>query len=208
MEEVNEAYAIFFLAYKCLVGLSVFKVITGVFLHETFKVCSEDDELVIIQKKRTLRKNTIKVEKIFKEVDKSGDGVLEWEEFEKIAKDPWLVDWLSAMDLDAKNAARLWKLMRNADGRLTAEDLVKGVSRLRGQAKSIDMNQVVMELDEFRASLEAVCRNQAREGPKNRLMEIPRLMEIDSIIERAHITQPKTLTGLATRGLAIGVQRI
>merc|ERR1719181_650019 len=73
MENVDETYAWFFVGYKCIVGLSVFKVITGVFLHETFKVCSEDDELMIIQKKRQLKKYIRKMQNLFDKVDESGD---------------------------------------------------------------------------------------------------------------------------------------
>ena len=45
--EVNGAYAIFFLAYKCVIGFAVLKVITGVFLRETFRCASLDDDLMI-----------------------------------------------------------------------------------------------------------------------------------------------------------------
>merc|ERR1719171_1141632 len=44
---VNEAYAMLFILYKCVVGFAIIKVITGVFLHETFKVAQGDDELMI-----------------------------------------------------------------------------------------------------------------------------------------------------------------
>jgi len=154
MENVGEGYALFFLAYKCVVGLSVFKVITGVFLHETFKVCTEDDELMVIQKKRTMKKHTIKMNKLFKKVDATGDGLLTWEEFESVLKNESVRTWLSAMDLDCRHPDRLWRLMDCGNGTLCAEELAKGVSRLKGLSKSADLNHVICELEDIRASVE------------------------------------------------------
>merc|ERR1719223_1108717 len=40
MEHITEGYAALFILYKCVVGFAVAKVITGVFMCETFKVAS------------------------------------------------------------------------------------------------------------------------------------------------------------------------
>jgi len=159
MENVDEGYAIFFLIYKCVVGLSIMKVITGVFLHETFKVCSEDDELMIIQKKRAMEEHKKKMEKLFARVDESGDGVLSKDEFTKVMKDEWVKTWLSAMDLDTSHVERLWKLVDDGDGNVTAGELVKGVSKLKGAAKSVDMNHIVHEIDSIKAFSKRIFRD-------------------------------------------------
>merc|ERR1719171_1919048 len=44
---VSEVYGLVFVLYKLIVGFAVVKVITGVFLHETFKVAQGDDDLMI-----------------------------------------------------------------------------------------------------------------------------------------------------------------
>lgn len=150
MNEVGEGYALFFVVYKCIVGLSVMKVITGVFMHETFKVCSTDDELMVIQHKRAVLEQTRKMEKLFKKADSSQDGKLSWQEFQKIMVDPWLVHWLSAQELDTHHIERLWELMdEDHNYHITPQELVMGVDMLRGTAKSIDMNHAIHCIDEL-----------------------------------------------------------
>jgi hypothetical protein len=146
IENVDERWAIYFLLYKCVVGLSVMKVISGVFMHETFKVCSEDDELMIIQKKRDKENWTRKMHMLYSKLNKNGDEALERWEFLEMMKEPWLHTWLSAMELDFNDPEALWELLDDGDGNLTAEELVKGVSKLRGSAKSADMHRGLKEL--------------------------------------------------------------
>jgi len=53
------------------------------------------------------------------------------------------------MGLDSSQAEDIFMLMDNGDGRISAEELCKGVSKLSGQAKSMDMNLVRKELREL-----------------------------------------------------------
>lgn len=148
LENVGEGYVFFFLVYKLLVGLSVMKVITGVFLHETFKVCSEDDDLMVIQKRRAMKEHMKKMNKLFERVDADDDGCLIWEEFENVMNNnEWLRSWIGAMELDTTDAKRLFRLLDDGDGHITADELVKGVTRLKGVARSVDMNHMELEVD-------------------------------------------------------------
>ena len=118
-------------------SLSIMKVISGVFMHETFKVCGENDDLMIIQKKRTTAEYTKKMTKLFKRAAGDGGASITREQFEKLMQDQWIRTWLSAMEINVNNVERLWILLDDGDGRLTAEELVKGLARLKGGAKSI-----------------------------------------------------------------------
>merc|ERR1719223_1701739 len=73
MRNVNEGYALFFVLYKVSVGFAVIKVITGVFLHETFKCASLDDELMIQNRRRMRRRFRAKMMMFFDEADGWGD---------------------------------------------------------------------------------------------------------------------------------------
>merc|ERR1719240_630291 len=48
VDEVHELYGFAIVVYKVVVGFAVIRVIIGVFLHETFKTASSDDELMIV----------------------------------------------------------------------------------------------------------------------------------------------------------------
>ena len=71
-------------------------------------------------------------------------------------QDPWIRTWLSAMDINVNNFERLWMLLDNGDGQLTAEELVRGLGRLRGGAKSIHMLAHIKAMNEGMANVQAI----------------------------------------------------
>jgi hypothetical protein len=156
MENVGEPYAIYVLIYKLVISLSVMRVITGVFLHETFKVCSEDDELMVMNKMRTAEKHLKRMEVLFQTLNTDGDDALTWEEFKFALHDKWIRSWLDAMDLDPHHMERLWTLLDNGDGRLTSQELIRGVATLRGHAKSMDLNYVSVCVEALSTTLRKV----------------------------------------------------
>lgn len=154
-EHVNEAYGAAFLLYKVSIGFAVVKVITGVFMHETFKVASSDDELMIIQKERLVEKHRAKMETLFAETDSSNDGKLSLPEFRQILGDHRVKFWLAAMDLDVRDSELLFRLIDGAgtrDGCISAEELVTGVAQLMGPARSIDMAVALQDVKYLKAA--------------------------------------------------------
>jgi len=138
-ENVSEAYGPVLLIWLCVVNFAVVQVIRAVFMHETFKVASSDDDLMIMQKARQMKKHSSAMQRFFAEADESGDGQLSLDEFIQITSDPRVKVWLGAMDLDISDAGLVFQLMGNKDGQLSAQELVQGVSKLKGAARSIDM---------------------------------------------------------------------
>merc|ERR1719204_448612 len=79
VEHVHEAYMLFFLMHKFVIGFSVVSVITGVFIQETFEVAQNDDQIMMNNKKRA---------ELFQHADADGDGNLDHDEFMYIMHDP------------------------------------------------------------------------------------------------------------------------
>merc|ERR1712176_1387821 len=84
VDNVGEWYGHVILLYKLGVGFAVVNVISGVFLHETFKVASSDDELMVVQKKRNNKKHVVKMKKLLQEADASSDGRIQRAEFHDV----------------------------------------------------------------------------------------------------------------------------
>merc|ERR1719408_141739 len=51
VSKVDHKFAMFFMAYKMVVGIAMMRIIYGVFLHVTFACARADDDIVINQKK-------------------------------------------------------------------------------------------------------------------------------------------------------------
>merc|ERR1712007_354357 len=95
-ENVNELYGYMIVVYKMIVGFAIVRVIGGVFLHETFKTVASDDELMVVQRKRSKKKHVEKMKRLVKTADKSQDGTVSREEFQTVLEDPTMILWLSA----------------------------------------------------------------------------------------------------------------
>merc|ERR1711874_516743 len=82
----------------------------------------------------------------FAQVDQSGDGCINLEEFRNLAEDPRMKAWISAMDMDVSDAERVFTLMDDGDGEVSVDELLAGISRLKGAAKSIDLCQLAHKI--------------------------------------------------------------
>merc|ERR1712048_322325 len=139
-EKGIEWYTPFLLIYHCIVAFAIVTVIRGIFLHETFQVAANDDELMIMKKERQTKKDLAKIKQLFNEADESGDGLLTRKEFDNILHDPRVKVWLAAMGLDTHDPALMFELMdKNSNDVISAPEFVHGFGRLRGPSRSIDV---------------------------------------------------------------------
>ncbi|CAE7242440.1 CACNA1G [Symbiodinium necroappetens] len=148
-ENVTEWYSIFSVAYKLIVGFAAVGIINGVFMQETFKVAASDDKLMMRQKERDRSLHTKKMRTLFAAADESGDGFIDREEFCEIMNIPEVRTWLAAQELPVRDPNVLFSLLDDGDAELTAEELVKGVERLKGTAKGIDLAAFIAEYRDF-----------------------------------------------------------
>jgi hypothetical protein len=139
LTEVSEYYGILVVAYVLLVSFAVVKVITAVFIFETHKVASSDEDLLILQQGRQTARLESNFAGVFKEIDDSGDGLVTWDEFEQIIHDQRVLTWLAALDLDVHQCESLFWLLDDGDGKISFQEFVEGVHRLKGTARSVDL---------------------------------------------------------------------
>ncbi|CAE8719467.1 unnamed protein product [Polarella glacialis] len=150
-DRVDPWYGPAMIVYRCIVGFAIIQVITGVFMHETFKAAAADDSIMITQRKKEMEAHVAKMTLLFAEADTSGDGFLSYAEFQEIVEDPRVKTWLGAMQLDVVDTRQVFDLIEtdgshDVAGELSAEDLVRGVSRLKGNARSLDLATALQKL--------------------------------------------------------------
>jgi voltage-gated sodium channel len=137
---VSENFAIFFMVYKLVVGISMLRVIYGVFLHVTFACAHADDDSVVKSKEREIKLYEKKMQAFFRRFDQ-GQGYLTREQFIQIVENPQIKNWLSGfLELEIHDADLLFDLTDvGGDQKVWCDELVDGFSRLKGQARSIDI---------------------------------------------------------------------
>jgi hypothetical protein len=166
LEDVSQFFMIFNLLHKLSMGFAVIGVINATFIQETFKVAASDDHVMLLQRERAIRTHTHKMKEFFRKADKSGDGRLSRQEFADIMEKDQVRNWLAAQDLVASDVDSLFVLLDTGDGMLEAEELVIGVSRLKGPARSFDMELVKRDQEEMRLMIDNIHTALHLKSPK------------------------------------------
>lgn len=140
-DEVHEWWVIFVIFFKLTVGFAVVGILNAVFMQETFTAIEMDNNIMVEKKRRADQAHRKKMEGLFKKADRNGDGTIGRHEFAYILRSPIIRTWLSSMNLDVSDGALLFELIdaEQPDGKITVDELIKGVARLRGPARSIDV---------------------------------------------------------------------
>lgn len=147
VENVTEWFAPFFLGYRCVFLYATLNVINAVFIQQTLKTANSDEEIAFKQKEKDMATYTRKVKSLFQQVDSSGDGTLNLEEFSKLVSSPKLKFWMSQLELEYHDLLSLFEFLDNGDGQITLIEFIEGAARLRGGAKALDIWRVETKLE-------------------------------------------------------------
>mmetsp|Transcript_61823 Transcript_61823/g.116896 ORF Transcript_61823/g.116896 Transcript_61823/m.116896 type:complete len:634 (-) Transcript_61823:106-2007(-) len=145
-EEISGFFVVFVLAYKLTLGFAVVGVVNACFIKETFKIVNTDRTMMVIEKtneKAAFRKEMMR---FMQHADTSHDGGLTLAEFVRVCQDEHVKAWLGAQGLDASDATCLFELMDDGSGELETQELVSGVAKLKGPARSLDLAMLEFEL--------------------------------------------------------------
>eukprot|EP00929_Paragymnodinium_shiwhaense_P023783 TRINITY_DN14806_c0_g3_i1.p1 TRINITY_DN14806_c0_g3~~TRINITY_DN14806_c0_g3_i1.p1 ORF type:complete len:605 (+),score=88.73 TRINITY_DN14806_c0_g3_i1:284-2098(+) len=155
IRNVGDWYMLFFITYRTIVGFAVLRVVSAIFTAETLRVAQSDDGIMLMERERQIKMHTVRMHHLLSEGDESQDGFLSLEEFHHLLADKRIQTWLSAQEIEVKDVDLAYRLIDDSgDGRVCAEELVRGFSRLKGAAKSIDMLTVIHAFDRVQSLLE------------------------------------------------------
>ena len=84
----------------------IINVVNSVFVQQTMKTASSDEDLAFRQKQKDVANYTRKVRKLFHTVDSAGDGTINLEEFSKLVTNPKLNFWMSQLEPLGQETAR------------------------------------------------------------------------------------------------------
>jgi len=159
MNNVNEWWAFFFVVYKCSIGFAVVQVITSVFIQQTFKVASRDEEVMITERKSASKAYLKNLERLFQALDTSGDGIVTRKEFESVLEDKEVSHWFAAMEVDVAEASQLFNVLDDGDGMISLDEFISAMKLIRGDAKGTDMFMLIREVRKLEKT---VSENRAR----------------------------------------------
>jgi len=143
METLGEIWGDLFIFYRCIMGFALMSVIGAVFVQQTMSVVQNDQDIMILKKQKEAESYNRKLKMLFSALDKDTDNNLSRAEFDAVKEDADLKAWMSALDIEPTDLENLFNLLDSGDGMVSVEEFLMGASRVRGQAKSIDMAQLL-----------------------------------------------------------------
>jgi len=124
----------------------VLNVVTSVFVDNAHQVSQRDRDIVTqheIQRHLDYAKD---IRHFFMEADKDNSGMLSWEEFHEHLQDPKVQAYFATLQLDVAQAHALFLLLDvDETNEVDIDEFVGGCMRLKGDAKSIDVNMLLYE---------------------------------------------------------------
>ncbi|CAK9052560.1 unnamed protein product [Durusdinium trenchii] len=162
VDNVSETYAIVFILYRCCVGFAVLNVVNAVFVQSTMKVASADEDIVANEKAKAQAAYTRRVNALFSEADTSGDGMLDLEEFLRLLDNPQLQVWLHMLELDTPDLMGLFHMLDDGKGEISLEALAQLMKRMKGVAKSLDLNKLQHEVAKLHTKVDGLDIGNSR----------------------------------------------
>jgi len=137
----------FFFILFVMLGVFVFwNLITAVVVENAFKIAREDKENVAKDAEHEKRRELKVLSNIFLELDKDGSGDLTYDEFKSALSHPQVRQVLSLLDLTKQEMLDSWDIMDDGDNVLTIVEFTNGIRRMKGRAKSKDIQDVYKRL--------------------------------------------------------------
>eukprot|EP00747_Dinoflagellata_sp_TGD_P183072 gnl/TRDRNA2_/TRDRNA2_37737_c0_seq1.p1 gnl/TRDRNA2_/TRDRNA2_37737_c0~~gnl/TRDRNA2_/TRDRNA2_37737_c0_seq1.p1 ORF type:complete len:565 (+),score=133.43 gnl/TRDRNA2_/TRDRNA2_37737_c0_seq1:111-1805(+) len=142
----NFGLAFFFVGFVSLGVFVVLNLVTAIIVENAFTIAMEDAESqakdMEIQKKTELKV----LAQLFLEIDKDGSGTLTTEEFDSALKMPKVHRLLQSMEMNVEELREAWTILDDGDGQLTVKEFTSGLRRMKGEAKSKDVIDVIRRL--------------------------------------------------------------
>jgi len=164
VEDVSPYLAIYFGAYVSVVTFAMIRIITAIFLQQTFQVAGHDQEMIQMEAMKKKNQYIEKLRDVFEKADESGDGMVSKAEFNKVLQLEEVRKVLRDLEMDPHEAHGLFALIDDGDGNISFEEFLSGTLRLKGSAKSVDVIALLYEnqktakkLNEISMEIEALC---------------------------------------------------
>lgn len=155
-----------FLIYITFGIYALANVITSIFLENARKSSKSDREHVIQEEMQSKTQYLRDIEMIFAEMDADGNGLISRQEFHETLKDERVVAYFRSMKLDAREAEHLFNLLDyDGSGEVSYPEFVDGCWKLQGEARSLDVKIIQLEVTALSKALKSVQDQMAGKAP-------------------------------------------
>jgi len=144
LRTVHWLYEPAFIFYTFIMLFGVLNVVVASFVENTAQLSRKDESAMIANEMRQVAEHTARIKKFFHEADVDKSGHLSWDEFERHLEDDQVKAYFQTLELDVSEAHVLFELLdQDGSDQVDIDEFVGGCMRLKGTARSIDVNMLI-----------------------------------------------------------------
>eukprot|EP00928_Gymnodinium_smaydae_P095208 TRINITY_DN8154_c0_g1_i1.p1 TRINITY_DN8154_c0_g1~~TRINITY_DN8154_c0_g1_i1.p1 ORF type:complete len:799 (+),score=89.63 TRINITY_DN8154_c0_g1_i1:22-2397(+) len=152
-------YSVLFLLFMFYSVFAFMNIIIGTMVESILAAAKSDQQMMVNAEKENKKEFLRNMAKIFKAVDSDNSGGISLLELQQHMEDVDVCAYFAALGVDAGQVSHLFSLLDDDDsGTITRDEFLKGVLRLRGEAKSLDIAIVLYEMESMRDEIEELGR--------------------------------------------------
>jgi len=146
LEVISPVYMPIFIFYMFFMQFGVLNVVVGTFVTTLTDIANKDKESMVKFELEAWENYTDGIRSFFHAADTDKSGTLSWEELSCHLQDRKVKAYFQAMDLDISQAHVLFELLdANGNNSISLDEFCQGCMRLKGGAKSVDLNMLLMK---------------------------------------------------------------
>lgn len=149
LREVDWFYEPIFMFYVFFMLLGVLNVVVATFVENTAQVARNDKDATVKAELQRVKEYSSSIKKFFHEADYDKSGQLTWDEFESYLQNDEVKAYFQTLELDVSEAHNLFKLLAGEDEEVSSEEFIDGCMRLKGKARSIDVNFLIYQTEKM-----------------------------------------------------------
>jgi len=129
-----------FIVFICFTQIALLNTVTAVFIKCAFMQFEHDREFIVTQEHQDKRDYLLSVKQIFMELDEDASGQLNLEELVQLMQKPEIAAYFTRLGVDTDEVQSVFYLMdEDHSGDISLEEFMWGCFRLRGSAKTLDL---------------------------------------------------------------------
>jgi hypothetical protein len=154
LDGVGVIFGLCFLGYLYFMIFLVLNVVIGSVVANTESVVKRDKEVLVQEEMSRVKEYANDIKEFFNKADADSSGSLSRAEFVDYLHDERVKSYFQALELDTMQAQTLFDLLdNNENGEVGITEFFEGCMRLKGGAKSLDVQLAIFKLENIEDKL-------------------------------------------------------
>jgi len=158
VSEAGGIYALLFIFYTAFFTFVVMNILTGMIVENVVKLADKGDDSLMIMFRQKQIDVMNDAQHVFRKIDTDGSGTINMEEFQEGMLSDQVLVLMNSLDLEVRDAEWFFKMLLQISdtGEVDSDSFVDTCIKMKGTAKSIDLQCLAYETKLIRRSLRDV----------------------------------------------------